>query len=103
MKFIFPKNYNFKNKILGIVDYTTALFNVAWYGIVFLFVNLFFNSLKITIIIFILFSFPLFLFSISGFNGENIIYVFKYMLKYFIKPKLYLYNKNYKKIFSKFP
>ena len=99
MKFIFPKNYNFKNKILGIIDYTTAFFNVAWYGIVFLFINLFFNSLKIKIIIFILFCFPLFLFSISGFNGENIIYVFKYMLKYFIKPKLYLYNKNYKKYF----
>ena len=99
MKFIFPKNYNFKNKILGIIDYTTAFFNVTWYGIVFLFVNLFFSSLKIKIIIFILFCFPLFLFSISGFNGENIIYVFKYMLKYFIKPKLYLYNKNYKKYF----
>lgn len=103
MKFIFPKNYNFKNKILGIIDYTTAFFNVAWYGIVFLFINLFFNSLKIKIIIFILFCFPLFLFSISGFNGENIFYVFKYMSKYFIKQKLYLYNKNYKKIFSKFP
>lgn len=99
MKFIFPKNYNFKNKILGIIDYTTALFNVAWYGIVFLIVNLFFNGLKAKIIIFILLCFPLFLFSISGFNGENIIYVFKYMLKYFIKPKLYLYNKNYKKYF----
>ena len=95
MKFIFPKNYNFKNKILGIIDYTTAFFNVAWYGIVFLFVNLFFNSLKIKIIIFILLGFPLFLFSIF--------YVFKYMSKYFIKQKLYLYNKNYKKIFSKFP
>ncbi len=65
MKFIFPKNYNFKNKILGIIDYSTALLNVSWYGIVFLFVNLLFNSLKIKIIIFILLCFPLFLFIIS--------------------------------------
>lgn len=25
MKFIFPKNYTFKNKIFGIIDYSTAL------------------------------------------------------------------------------
>ena len=27
MKFIFPQNYNFKNKLLGIIDYSTAFFN----------------------------------------------------------------------------
>ena len=97
MKFIFPQNYNFKNKILGIIDYTTAFFNITWYAIVFLIINILFNSLKIKIFIFILLCFPLFLFSISGFHGENIFYVFKYMLKYFIKPTIYLYNKNYKK------
>ena len=36
MKFIFPQNYNFENKILGVIDYTTALFNVIWYLIIFL-------------------------------------------------------------------
>ena len=97
MKFIFPQNYNFKNKILGIIDYTTAFFNITWYAIVFLIINILFNSLKIKIFIFILLCFPLFLFSISGFHGENIFYVFKYMLKYIFRQKLYLYNKNYKK------
>ncbi len=97
MKFIFPQNYNFKNKILGIIDYTTAFFNITWYAIVFLIINILFNSLKIKIFIFILLCFPLFLFSISGFNGENIFYVFKYMLKYIFRQKLYLYSKNYKK------
>lgn len=97
MKFIFPQNYNFKNKIFGIVDYTTAFFNIIWYAIVFLIINILFNSLQIKIFIFILLCFPLFLFSIGGFNGENIFYVLKYMLKYFLKQKLYLYSKNYKK------
>ena len=97
MKFIFPQNYNFKNKILGIIDYSTAFLNIVWYVLIFLFVNLIFNSLQTKIVIFIVFCFPLLLFSIGGFNGENIFYVLKYILKYFLKPKLYLYNKNYKK------
>lgn len=97
MKFIFPKNYNFKNKILGVLDYTTALINIIWYAIIFLLVNIFFKSINIKIFIFIVFCFPLLLFSFSGFNGENIFYVFIYMSKYFLKQKLYFYNKNYKK------
>ena len=46
MKFIFPQNYDFKNKILGIIDYSTALANVIWYVFVFLIVNLFCYSLE---------------------------------------------------------
>ena len=40
MKFIFPKNYNFKNKIFGIIDYSTALVNIIWYAFIFLLINL---------------------------------------------------------------
>ena len=36
MKFIFPQNYNFKNKLLGIIDYSTAFFNIFWYVIIFI-------------------------------------------------------------------
>ena len=59
MKFIFPQNYTFKNKILGIIDYTTAIVNILWYLFVFLIVNLLFKSINTKIVIFILFSFPL--------------------------------------------
>lgn len=93
MKFIFPQNYNFKNKILGIMDYTTAIVNVVWYVIVFLFVNFIFNNINIKIFIFILFCFPVLLFSFSGFNGENIIVVFRYMLRFILKKKLIFYSK----------
>ena len=45
MKFIFPKNYNFKNKILGIIDYPTALVNVIWYAFILILVNILFTNI----------------------------------------------------------
>jgi len=93
MKFIIPQNYNFKNKILGIIDYSTAILNVVWYGIIFIILHFLFNNWNIKIFLLISFCFPLTIFSIVGFNGEPIIYVFKYILKYFFSPKLYLYKK----------
>lgn len=97
MKFIFPKNYNFKNKIFGIIDYTTAFVNIIWYAFVLILVNILFTNIKIKIFIFISVCFPLFLFSFSGFHGENIVYVFVYMTKFIFRQKLFFYDKNYKK------
>ena len=93
MKFIFPQNYDFNTKLFGLIDYTTAILNVIWSGFILLLVNIFFNSLNVKIFIFIIFSFPVLLFSIIGINGENIIYVASYLIKYFLKQKLYLYEK----------
>ena len=92
MKFIIPQNYNFKNKILGIIDYSTAFLNIIWYIIIFLILNLLFNNWNIKIFLLISLCFPITLFSIVGFNGEPIVYVFKYIIKYILKPKLYLYK-----------
>lgn len=93
MKFIFPQNYDFKNKLLGIIDYSTAFVNLLWYAFIFLLVNLLFVNLSIKIFVFVIFCFPLFLLSFSGFNGENILYVFSYLFHFSRKPKLYLYKK----------
>jgi len=93
MKFIFPQNYDFKNKLLGIIDYSTLLFNLIWYLLVFTFVYFLFFSSTIKIFIFIVLCFPLLLFSISGFNGENILYVFSYIIKFISKNKLLLFQK----------
>lgn len=98
MKFIFPQNYHFKNKILGIIDYTTAFVNLVWAIIVLLIVNLFFNSIDIKVFFFITFCFPLLLLSFSGFHGENIITVISYLFKFIFRQKLYFYNKNYKNL-----
>ena len=73
MKFIFPKNYDFKNKLFGIIDYSTVFINLIWYGFVFILINLFFNNLNIKIFLFILLCFPFLLISISGFNGETFV------------------------------
>ena len=93
MYFIIPHNYNFKNKIFGIIDYSTAFFNIFWYTFIFILLNIFFRNWNIKIFLLISFCFPITLFSIVGFNGEPIIYVFKYVIKYLLRPKLYLYKK----------
>ena len=93
MKFIFPQNYNFNNKLFGFIDYTTAIFNIFWFLFVFLLVNLLFSSLMIKIIICTIFCFPILLLSIIGFNGENIVYVFSYLFNFIKKQKIYFYNK----------
>ena len=90
MKFIFPQNYNFKNKLFVILDYSSLILDV----IIFILINLFFKSLNIKIFIFVLFCFPILLFSIIGFNHENIVYILIYIINYIKSPKLYLYSKN---------
>lgn len=91
MKFIFPQNYKFNNKILGIIDYSTAIVNIIWYILVFIVINFIFNSIKIKIFIFILLCFPFFLISVIGFNHENIISVIIYVIKFLKNRKIYLY------------
>lgn len=93
MKFIIPQNYSFKNKILGILDYSTVFFNIFWYAISFIFINSLFDDWNIKIFFLISLCFPITIFSIVGFNGEPIVYVFKYIIKYIFRPKLYLYKK----------
>lgn len=93
MKFIIPQNYNFKNKLFGIIDYSTAFFNIFWYSSVFFILNIIFNDWNFKIFLLISLCFPITLFSFIGFNNEPIIYVFKYIIKYIFKPKLYLYKK----------
>ena len=93
MKFIFPQNYDFKNKFLGVIDYSTAIVNVVWDVFVFLLCNMFFSSWTVKIFVIVVLCFPLLLFSFAGFNGENILYVSSYLIRFFSKPKLFLYKK----------
>ena len=93
MKFIFPQNYNFNNKLFGTIDYTTAIFNIIWISFILLLSNIIFTNLTIKIFICITFCFPFILLSFVGFNGENIVYVLSYMLSFILKQKIFLYNK----------
>ncbi len=93
MNFIIPQNYKFNTKILGLIDYQTAILNVIWGGFVFLIINFIFNSLNIKIFLFIVLCFPVLIFSIVGINGENVMSVINYVVKFIISPKLLFYSK----------
>ena len=92
MKIFFPRNYDFNKKLFGIIDSFTLIINIIYDSFVFSFCNLFFSSLNIKIFLFISLCFPIFLLSIVGLNNENVFLVLMYIIKYFKKPKLYLYN-----------
>lgn len=93
MKFIFPKNYDFKSKLFGVFDYLTIIIDIIYSLFIFSICNLLFNDIYIKIFIIISLCFPVLLLSIVGLNNENVFLVLIYILKYFLKPKLYLYNK----------
>ena len=93
MKFIFPQNYNFNNKLFGIIDYTTLILNIIIGLFIFLLINLFSFNTTIKISIFIVLFFPIFLFSIIGFNHEKLTYIIKYIYLYITSPKIYLFKK----------
>ena len=53
MKFIFPKNYDFRTKLLGFIDYSTAIIDVIVLFILYFISTLLFSSLmyRITFLI----------------------------------------------------
>lgn len=93
MKFIFPKNYNFKYKLLGFIDYSTAIFLVILGFILYFILNLFIQNLMTKIYIFIIIFLPFLLFSILGLGRENILSVIYYMYTFFKNRNIYLYSK----------
>ena len=93
MKYIFPQNYTFKNKLFGIIDYSTLILNIIWDAFIFCHLDIFVPNISIKISCFIILCFPLLLFSIIGFNHENFVYVLIYLFKYIKNPKIYFYSK----------
>lgn len=93
MHFIFPKNYNFKPKLLGFVEYSTAILDAIIGFLIYLFTNLFFTNLTTQIYIFISLFLPILLISILGINKESFINVFKYMFKFIKNQNVYLYKR----------
>ena len=93
MLFIFPKNYNFKPKLLGLIEDTTAIFDVITALIIYFLINLFISDISIKITIFISIYLPIMLISIIGINKESFISITKYMVKFLINQNIYLYYK----------
>lgn len=93
MNFVFPKNYKFKSKLFGIIDYSTAILNLIWILLISFLSNLIFKNLNIKIFLIISLCFPMLIFSIVGFNNEKFFSVCIYFIKFLLRPKLYLFNK----------
>lgn len=93
MQFIIPKNYKFKTKLLGLLDYQTAVIDGIWAGILFLLSNLIFASLTHKLYFIIALFLPVLLFTIIGINNESVISVTIYIFKYFKRQKIFLYKK----------
>lgn len=93
MNFIFPENYNFKNKLFGLFDYSTVIINIIWAFLMFQISKILPFNLNIKISVFIIFYFPLLLFSIFGFNNENIFYFLSYMFKFVKNRRIYFFSK----------
>lgn len=94
MNYIIPKNYRFKNKILGIIDYPTAIFNIIWNVILFFILKNINITFSLKLFIFTVVSFPILLFTTIGFTNESPFYSIKYIIKYIFSQKLYLFKKD---------
>lgn len=95
MKFIIPKNYKFKNRIFGIIDYPTAIVNIMWDVFIYFLLRNIDANISIRIFIFTLLSFPVLLITIVGFNNESPVYTLKYVVRFLIKQKIYLFKKEF--------
>ena len=88
--YIFPKNYNFKNKIGGVIDYPTAIFNLLFIFLLYKFISIFKLTLTSKLIFISIFYTPIFLVSIFNHNDDNIICIAYYVIKFLIRTNLYL-------------
>ena len=93
MKFIFPKNYKYHLKLLGFMDYVTGVFDLIIGVILYFLISIIVKNIELKIYIFISLYFPILLMSIVGIGNENILIVFRYIIKYLLKPKVYVYDK----------
>lgn len=94
MKFIFPKNYNFKNKLFGFIDYTTVVLNIVLALFVFCILDFIFNSINLILSLFIIIYFPILLFSIFNLSNENILIIIIYFCKFIKNRKVYFFSKS---------
>jgi len=95
MNFIFPKNYNFSFKFLGIFSYSSIIINFVYGVILFSVFSLLFRTFLIKFYLFIIFFIPFFLFTSLNHSNENILITLSYILKFLFHHKIYFYDKRY--------
>jgi hypothetical protein len=93
MKFIFPKNYRYTSKILGFIDYVTAIVDLTIGIILFLIIKLLFRKISIQIYFFVILYLPFILFTIFLVKEENIVDFVSCIIKFIKKRGVYVYEK----------
>lgn len=95
--YIFPENYNKKEKFLGIIDYKLLVVIVVIGFITFYTLKYIEINMKLKVCLFIVLAgFPSIIILI-GVNGENMVDFIKYIFKFLIKPRVYVYRKTEEK------
>ncbi len=84
----------FKPKLLGFIDYSTAILNAIFAFILYSLLHIFIKNPADILPIFLPIFIPFFLVTILGIQRESFLSVSKYILKYVLSPKLYLYQKS---------
>ena len=77
MKFIFPQNYTFKNKIFGFIDYSVAIINLVWVIMIGGLLHICIKDINIKVIVFIILCFQVFLLSIYGILKQKLFFYAK--------------------------
>ena len=102
--YIFPENYIKKEKFLGVIDYKLLIIIGIIACIVFNTLKYISLDIKLKVCLFIVFSaFPA-IFILIGVNGENMADFIKYIFKFLINERVYVYRKTedeHEKVYKK--
>ena len=93
IEYVIPKNYDIRPKILGIIEQEALILFLIVNILFFVIINNLINNIFIVLELMIIISLPQAIILVNGINGENIVYVIKYMEIYIFKKKVYLYEK----------
>lgn len=92
--FVFPMNYNKKESFLGFIDYRALVLIGVTAFIIFSLLKLIDLNLKVKVCIFIIFCGMPVILLLIGINGENMVDFLKYVFRFLVKDKVYVYRKS---------
>lgn len=93
IEYVIPKNYDIRPKILGIIEQEALILFLIVNILFFMIINNLINNIFIVLELMIIIALPQAIILVNGINGENIVYVIRYMVIYIFKKKVYLYEK----------
>jgi type II secretory pathway component PulF len=91
--YIFPSNYDIKEKFLGLVDYPTLIIVIAWAIMIYLGTKLLPFSQTIKLYTFMICVIPFSIFMIIGIGQEPLLKFISYIKKFLANAKIYVYDK----------